>query len=98
MGIAPLFVQVVTSVEHGRRKPDPCIFRDALAGLGVSRQRALFIGDSLEDDYRGAAAAGLRCVLIDSDGRHGGSVELRIASLFELEWLLEQPLTQNIEQ
>ncbi len=90
MGIAPFFTRVVTSVEHGARKPDPRIFHDTLKALGVAPAEALHIGDSHADDYEGAAAAGLRCILIDPHGRWQGRVPERVAHLLDVAPLLEQ--------
>lgn len=58
LGIA---LPVVTSAEAGAAKPDPAIFRIALARLGVEPADAVHIGDS-EDDEAGARAAGMRFV------------------------------------
>jgi len=49
----------------GKPKPDPQIFLYAIKKLGVKPHEALFVGDSLENDYFGALKAGLRAVLID---------------------------------
>lgn len=40
------FDEVVFSAEHGVRKPDPAIFRLALAKLGVPAEQCLFLDDS----------------------------------------------------
>jgi HAD superfamily hydrolase (TIGR01509 family) len=58
---APLFSTIVTSAEAGAAKPDPAIFRLALARLGVQAGRALHVGDEPEDED-GARAAGMRFV------------------------------------
>ena len=58
LGVAPLFDSVVTSAEAGAAKPDPQIFRAALARLRVEPERALHVGDS-DADREGALAAGL---------------------------------------
>jgi putative hydrolase of the HAD superfamily len=58
LGIASLFDAVVTSAEASAAKPDPRIFRMALARLGVAPARALHIGDS-DADREGASAAGV---------------------------------------
>ncbi len=50
---------IVLSSEVGKRKPHPLIFRLALDELGVPAERALFVGDRLVADVRGAAAAGM---------------------------------------
>jgi HAD superfamily hydrolase (TIGR01509 family) len=54
-----LDVPVVTSAEAGAPKPDPAIFRLALARLEVEPARALHVGDS-DADEEGARAAGMR--------------------------------------
>jgi putative hydrolase of the HAD superfamily len=53
-----LDVPVVTSAEAGAPKPDPAIFRLALARLEVEPGRALHVGDS-DADAEGARAAGM---------------------------------------
>jgi putative hydrolase of the HAD superfamily len=88
MNVSHHFSQVVTSVEHGRRKPDPSIFETALTSLGIGPEAAIYIGDSFDDDYAGATAAGLRCILIDPENRYAGSVREHIRTLFDLEQLL----------
>lgn len=60
---------IVVSEEVGCAKPDPAIFHIALRALGVAPERALFIGDSLEHDLRGASAAGLDFVWMNPRGR-----------------------------
>ena len=60
----------VGSRAHGKVKPDPTIFRAALAQLEVEPVDAVMVGDSLQDDVEGARALGIRAFLIDRDGRH----------------------------
>jgi putative hydrolase of the HAD superfamily len=50
---------LVVSEEVGAAKPDPVIFEIALDRLGIEAFETLFVGDSIEFDMRGAAAAGL---------------------------------------
>ncbi|HYF63444.1 MAG TPA: HAD family hydrolase [Herpetosiphonaceae bacterium] len=85
MGVAGRFAQVVTSVEVGTRKPHPAIFRHALDALGLQPDAAIYVGDSYADDWAGARAAGLRCILIDPAGQHRDAAGWRVGSLFELE-------------
>ena len=59
LGLGHLFQTVVASAVAGAEKPDPRIFRVALAQLGVEPGRALHIGDEPNDE-QGAAAAGMR--------------------------------------
>jgi HAD superfamily hydrolase (TIGR01509 family) len=54
-----LRLPVVTSAEARAAKPDPAIFRIALARLRVEPHRALHVGDSPADEA-GAHAAGMR--------------------------------------
>ena len=51
-------------------KPHESIFLAALDLLGVEAADAAMVGDSVEDDIEGAAALGMRAVLIDREGRH----------------------------
>ena len=70
-GLGVLVDGAISSAEAGARKPDPAIFRRALA-LGGGRdgreRAALHAGDSFELDVLGARAAGLEAVLIARDG------------------------------
>lgn len=70
MDVARHFATVVTSVEHGRRKPSACIFEQALALSSGKPETSVYVGDSFAADYLGATTAGLRCLLIDPEYRH----------------------------
>ena len=73
-GLATLVDGAISSAEAGARKPDPAIFRRALALAGAegpARRPALHAGDSLELDVAGARAAGLEAVLIARDNAPG---------------------------
>ncbi len=50
-------------------KPDPVVFRRALAQFGLQPDDVLHVGDSDVDDVMGAKAAGLRVVWVNRDGR-----------------------------
>lgn len=68
-GLARLVDAVLTSAEQGVSKPDPELFRRALAlAGGVEPSCALHVGDDLEADVGGARAAGVPVVLLDRDG------------------------------
>ncbi len=69
-GMEQYFMHVITSVEHGRRKPDRSIFEHALQVSNCKKETALFVGDSYFIDYEGARVAGLPCLLIDPNQRH----------------------------
>ncbi|MCU1600121.1 MAG: hydrolase [Frankiales bacterium] len=65
--VAELFDVIVDSSEVGERKPNPAIFRRAVALLGLQPDEVLFL-----DDYPGNVTAaqelGMRAVLVDGDG------------------------------
>jgi HAD superfamily hydrolase (TIGR01509 family) len=63
LGVAERLDLALFSSEVGRRKPDPLIFEQALARLGVEPERTLFVGDTLATDIAGAAAVGMRTCL-----------------------------------
>jgi len=63
--IAGLFSSTIVSAYFGRRKPHPDIFREALRQLDCPPGAALFIGDTLDDDVAGAAAAGMDVVWLN---------------------------------
>jgi putative hydrolase of the HAD superfamily len=93
-GLAQLVDGVVGSAEVGADKPDPAVFHAALAIAGCAPEHALHVGDSPVNDVDGAAAAGIRAVLLERDGDRPDRVAkdargrtrpaARIASLAEL--------------
>ncbi len=62
-GVAVL--AIVDSYVIGMAKPDPAIFSEAVARMGVRAERSIYVGDSLRYDVRGAEAAGLRPLHFD---------------------------------
>lgn len=84
MGIEALFAAVVTSVEHGKRKPSACIFQRALAVTGGRADQAVYVGDSYDADYLGARTAGLNCWLIDPKQSRPVPADHRIRDVFDL--------------
>ncbi|HXV28288.1 MAG TPA: HAD-IA family hydrolase [bacterium] len=65
LAITPYFDFILASAVFGAAKPSERIFEEALKKAGVHPSEAVHIGDSLEDDIRGAERAGIRAVLID---------------------------------
>jgi putative hydrolase of the HAD superfamily len=86
-GITELVDGVVTSAEVGAPKPDPRIFERALAIAGARPSDALHVGDKVDNDVEGAAAAGVRAVLVQREGEPPVGVEA-VRSLRELPALL----------
>jgi putative hydrolase of the HAD superfamily len=74
----------LSSLEHGRYKPCPTIFQAACARAGVDVGAAVMVGDSLADDVEGAAACGMRAILVDRAGRHPDALVERVRSLLEV--------------
>lgn len=68
VGLGDAFEAIVDSHLEGVRKPDPEIFRRALARLGVDAARAVYLGDIPGVDVVGAHAAGMKAVLVDALG------------------------------
>ena len=86
-GILDLVDGVVTSAEVGAGKPDPRVFERALQVAGAEPAEALHAGDKVDNDVEGAAAAGVRGVLVQREGVPPPGVEA-VASLSELAALL----------
>ncbi len=86
IGLADRFPLVVCSAEERIAKPDPAIFALACERLGVEPGAAAHVGDRLDLDAQGAAAAGLRGIWLDrgGDGDPGAAGVTTIASLHEL--------------
>ncbi|HEU4376428.1 MAG TPA: HAD family hydrolase [Telluria sp.] len=73
IGLSHHFKVSVAAHELGRAKPDAAIFLAACAELGVAPQEAVYVGDDVLLDVRGAQQAGLRAVWLN---RTGSSVHL----------------------
>jgi putative hydrolase of the HAD superfamily len=96
IGLAERFQVVVASGEAGVSKPERAIFTLACERLGAKPERAAHVGDRLDLDAQGAAAAGLRGIWLDRPGAvHPASASasaleeesgvVRITTLHELE-------------
>ena len=60
LGLVDALDAWTSSEEAGSCKPDPAIYRLALAKAGCAPGQALFVGDSIGHDVEGPAALGLR--------------------------------------
>ncbi len=65
LGIEQMFDVVVISGEVGVAKPDASVFAFALHKLGVEKENAWHVGDSLRTDVAGALGAGLTAVWLN---------------------------------
>jgi putative hydrolase of the HAD superfamily len=89
MGAAPYFPMVITSIEHGKRKPARSIFDHALERSSGKPESSVYVGDTYAADYLGARGAGLRGLLIDPEDRHGVPPPDRLAHILEARRLLQ---------
>ncbi len=88
LGLAPLLDGVVTSAGAGARKPSRAIFERALELARVPPDRAVHVGDSLEEDVLGARRADIEPILLRRDGRPGPPDVKTISDLDGLAWEL----------
>jgi putative hydrolase of the HAD superfamily len=96
IGLHHHFEYALASAKFGRAKPDPAIFLEACAAMGVAPEDAVYVGDDLRLDVLGAQGAGLRAVWMN---RGGGDAHLAagvapdaICATFDelLAWVREQ--------
>lgn len=66
-GLAEMFPVIVAGDDGHGRKPGPGPFHAALEMLGATPQKAIYVGDRIDDDCEGAVNAGLGAFLIDRD-------------------------------
>ena len=90
VGILEYFERVVSSGTEGVAKPDPEIFRRALARLGIGASEALFVGNLPRTDALAARAAGLHSVWLHRDGTGLGDDPPEITSLLEVPLVVRQ--------
>ncbi len=86
-GLEGIFKFAVFAQDYGFEKPDPRLFYAAVEKAGCSVRELLHVGDSLQDDVEGAAAAGIRCVWLNRIGVENSfdvRVDYEISSLFDL--------------
>lgn len=68
VGIAEHFAFNLSAREHGKAKPEPCIFLAACERLGCAPHEVLHVGDNPEHDVLGARRAGLHAAWINPRG------------------------------
>ncbi|MSO41404.1 MAG: HAD family hydrolase [Solirubrobacterales bacterium] len=85
-GLLELLDGAISSAEAGAQKPDPAAFELALRAAGCEPAEALHVGDTPEEDVQGAAAAGIRSLLIAREGAvpNGAGDATVISSLTEV--------------
>jgi putative hydrolase of the HAD superfamily len=68
-GLFNFFDDFLFSCEVGFKKPHPFIFKKALQTLQVRPEKAVFIGDRLEEDIAGPQSLGMKAILKLTKGR-----------------------------
>lgn len=84
MGLEERVDPVLCSALERLEKPDPALFRAALARAGVAPQEALHAGDHPLKDVAAAEAVGIEGVLVDHFGRGAELQGTRVENLAEL--------------
>lgn len=84
VGLQNFFDTIVVIDTLRKMKPDTEVFHYALQELKTTPSQAIFIGDEIEADYRGAKRAGLTTYLIDRNGKVHDEDVNKIASLDDL--------------
>ncbi len=86
------FEVIVSPLTFGVGKPEPQIFLRTMELLDIPPERAIYVGDSYDNDVIGARAAGLMPVLIDRFliNLDSADAEHRVETLHELADLLDR--------
>ena len=93
IGMAHHFTVSLAAHQFGSAKPDPSIFLAACTELGVASHEAVYVGDDVLLDVRGAQQAGMRAVWLNRQGgaahlEHGVTPDAICANFDELlDWL-----------
>jgi putative hydrolase of the HAD superfamily len=91
IGLSKRFPVVVASGEEGIAKPDAAIFALACERLEVDQGQTAYVGDRLDLDAEGAAAAGLHGIWLDRVGTTPAPAHVvRITTLQELPTVLSR--------
>jgi putative hydrolase of the HAD superfamily len=69
LGLEKWFDTIVCIESCKCAKPDKQIFLYALDKLGIAPDEAVFVGDSVAQDYEGAMNVGIKPILIDREGK-----------------------------
>lgn len=86
--LLPYFDFVTSSAVVGYRKPNPVIFDLACEQAGKRASSVVHVGDRPDADGDGAAAAGIRAIIIDRHDAEAGCGYERVATLHDVLALL----------
>lgn len=65
--IHDFFNPIIISGDYGYRKPDPRLFLQALDGLGLRPEEAIFVGNDMFRDIFGAKQLGIKTIFFQSN-------------------------------
>lgn len=65
-GFGDVWDSIISSMDLGTRKPDPCIYQAALQQLGITAEQAVFVGHRTSE-LAGARAVGMRTIAFNYD-------------------------------
>ena len=86
-GLDKYFDYTALSYKMTMLKTNPKMFEDVLSNLGISKEEAIMVGDSMETDIKGAINAGVKPILIDR--RNVRTYENKIRDLKEIDKFLK---------
>lgn len=99
--ITQFFDCIVASSEYDFAKPDKAIFDFALQQLNITREEAIFVGDSISSDICGAAGAGIDTVYTLREHNADYSIDCRpdytVYHLDEMYFILELQIADKDE-
>jgi len=78
-GLDRYFEAILVSGEVGYRKPHSEIFKRALEKIGANPEEVVHVGNSLEEDVKGAKGVGMYSVLITPEAIEEVDIELDLA-------------------
>jgi len=84
VGLQDFFDTVVVIDTLRKMKPDVEVFHYALGTLNIASTDAIFVGDEMEADYKGAQRSGLTAYLIDRNGKIHENCVNKISGLGDL--------------
>ena len=82
--ILDFFDIIITSIEFGKRKPDPSIFNFALEKVNLPPSEVLFVGDNIECDYLGPRNIAMDAILVSEEVVNAVPLDSQIKSILEL--------------
>jgi FMN phosphatase YigB (HAD superfamily) len=97
-GLGIFFDTIVISGEVGFGKPDPRIFKLALARLDTKPEAAVMVGNSLKSDMSPAMEIGMMAIWVNREGKDGDKSivpNAEVADLTKLKDIFEQDLARD---